>query len=133
MSRRGMILGLTLAFIFVPVAASMAATANFKGNCTSSFPNNCVFDTRLPSSNPTSCGSASVTNHFWDYGDATYGSQFQWTTSVLGSHTYPPGMNTIDICMTVFCSDGSSASKCHCFGNVIGYSWCIRPNGSWTP
>ncbi|MDY7096154.1 MAG: hypothetical protein SX243_24530 [Acidobacteriota bacterium] len=133
MNRKLIVFGLALVFLIAPALVASATTANFEGWCSSSFPNNCVFDTRRPTASPTSCGSSSIDEFFWDYGDNTYPPQFETTTSPIGSHTYPPGMNTVDVCVTVFCVDGTSDTKCHCFGNVIGYSWCIRPVGSWTP
>jgi hypothetical protein len=114
-------------------AAAEAATANFQANCNSGIPTFCVFDPfRTPAGQTgTSCpGGAQPSAYFWDYGDGS--SQWVIPPPHTASHTYNSGIST-DVCVTVFCPDGSSATKCHCFSNVVGVNGCIRPGAGWTP
>lgn len=130
--RKSLVLALGLLALLAVAAPTDAATANFQANCSLGIPTNCVFDaTRAPSGqSATSCGAASVTNYFWDFGDGT--SLF--TTSSFVSHTYNQGYCQTDfVDLAVFCSDGSSATKSHCYCSTIGFAGCIRPGSGWTP
>lgn len=112
-------------------ATATAATADFQCNCT--FPDSqCVCDANRQSSfGPgTSCGSASVSIYFWDFGD---GTSF-FTTSAFVAHDYDGGWCDVPLPeLAVFCTDGSSATRGHCFCNTVGINGCIRPGAGWTP
>jgi hypothetical protein len=121
-----LVLLLTLGF----AATSFATTANFQAWCQSGIPTFCSFNAnRTPSGQtPTSCTSGSVSLYFWDFGDG--GSA---TGGPGNSHVYPGAVNFASICLSVFCTDLTTATKCHCFSNVIGVGGCIRPGAGWTP
>lgn len=110
---------------------AMAASANFQGNCTSAFPNDCVFDPqRTPSGQTaTACPGSSVKRYFWDFGDGT--SFFVTPPPHQTSHTYTSFLTT-NICLTVFCNDNTSSTKCHTFSNVVGLPG-VMPGAGWTP
>ena len=105
-----------------------AATANFQGNCAAGVPTNCVYDALRPASNPSSCGSASISSTFWDFGD---GSSL-FTSGTFVSHVYTTG-GCFDVDLAVFCSDFSSATFEGCMCNIIGVAGCVRPGAGWTP
>jgi len=111
---------------------ALAASANFQVNCDSGIPTDCVLDpTRTPSGQTgTSCGTSTVKKYFVDWGDGT--SYFYTPPPSQTSHTFS-GSSQNDICITVFCNDGTSATKCHCFSNTIGVGGCVRPGAGWTP
>lgn len=111
---------------------AFAATANFQVNCASGIPTACVLDpNRTPSGQTgTSCPGSSVSQYFVDWGDGT--SYFYTPPPHQTSHTFSSGSSN-DICLTVFCADGTSSTKCHCFSNVIGVNGCVRPGAGWTP
>jgi len=117
----------------LPVHA--AANAEFQGNCTNTagtpLRTDCVFSaTRTPSgSSPTTCSPSTITSYFWDYGD---GTDSGFTSSSSVSHTYF-GASSWDICLSVFCANGSSDTTCHCMINNIGINGCILPGGGWLP
>jgi hypothetical protein len=119
---------------FVAVAGPAgAATANFQVNCASGIPTNCVLDpNRTPSGQTaTSCPMGhSVTQYFVDWGDGT--SYYYTPPPHQTSHIFL-GASSNNICLTVFCSDGSSTIKCHCFSNTVGIGGCVRPGAGWTP
>ncbi len=123
---------LTCLLVFGTVGTASAATADFQCNCTFPAPNFCVCDaTRTSSSGSgTSCGGASIVQYFWDFGD---GTSF-FSASAFASHTYTGQICEVDYTkVAVFCSDGSSATKSHCFCNYLGINGCIRPGAGWTP
>lgn len=131
MSRTPLLLAL-LFLLTLGAGAASAATADFQCNCTfGSFPINCVCDAdRQSSYGPgTSCGAATPTTYFWDMGDGT--SFFNGAyiahgyTSAICEGTYPR--------MTVFCSDGSNATRQSCICTYLGINGCIRPGAGWTP
>lgn len=130
MKKSFIVLGLlVLALTAIP---AWAATANFQANCASGIPTYCVFDaTRAPSGQTgTSCGSASISSYFWDFGDGN--SLF--TTSSFVSHTYTQAYCDTDfVDLAVFCSDSSSATKSQCYCSTFGVNGCIRPGAGWTP
>jgi hypothetical protein len=132
--RRALWIGLVLLVAGSAMPAS-AASAEFQGNCTNSFSGqlrtDCVFNAqRTPSGGtPTSCSPSTISNYFWDYGD---GSSSGFTTSSFVSHTYY-GAGIWDICLAVFCANGTSAEKCHCLSNNIGFGTCILPGSGWMP
>jgi hypothetical protein len=110
-----------------------AATADFQVNCAAGIPTSCVLDPqRTPSGGtPTGCTPpATVVKYFADWGDGT--SYFYTPPPHQTSHTYTSGIQT-NICLTVFCSDGTSTTTCHCFANNIGVGGCVRPGAGWTP
>ena len=117
--------------ISLPAAA---ATANFQGNCDTGIPTKCVFDpNRTPSGQTgTSCMGSSISQYFLDFGDGTSGFYSYPILQTWIYHTYTSAIST-DICLTVFCTDGTHATTCHCFSNVIGVGGCIRPGAGWTP
>jgi hypothetical protein len=133
MKRSAFLLLCILGLVAMAGSAS-AATANFQANCASGIPTACTFDaSRTPTGQTaTSCPGSSVWKYFWDFGyNAT---SFAWVTPPphTTSYTYP-GASQADVCLTVFCNDGTSATKCHCFANNIGINGCIRPGAGWTP
>jgi hypothetical protein len=112
-------------------APAEAQTANFQANCASGIPTVCSFDATRPAGSGSSCpAGTTVTTYFWDFG--VNNSSYTWTTSSTTNYTYQNGIST-DVCLTVFCSNGSSATKCHCFSNQFGVNGCIRPGAGWTP
>lgn len=123
-----------LAFAAIAGPAS-AATANFQANCDPGIPTDCVFDPNRTSSfggSPTACPGSSVKKYFWDFGDGN--STFVTPPPHLASHTYSGPIGYAEVCLIVFCNDGtSSPPACHCFSNQIGVNGCIRNIGSWTP
>jgi hypothetical protein len=130
-------IGLFCLFLLAAVAAQPAAataTANFQANCDSGIPTDCIFDpSRTPSGQTaTSCPGSSIKKYFWDFGDGT-NSGFITPPPTQTSHTYSTSYADIDICLTVFCNDNTSATTCHCFSNTFGIGGCIRPGASWTP
>ncbi len=132
--RRALWIGLVLLVAGSAMPAS-AASAEFQGNCTNSFPGgqfrtDCVFNAqRTPAgSTPTSCSPSSISSYFWDFGNGN--SLF--TSSSFVSQTYF-GAGIWDICVAVFCANGSSAEKCHCMANNIGLPGCVLAGAGWTP
>jgi PKD repeat protein len=125
---------LALCFLGLAVIAGPAGavTADFQANCASGIPTNCSFDpTRTPSGGtPTACPGSSISQYFWDFGDGAWA----WVTPPPSttSHTYSGAIQT-DVCLTVFCANGTSTTTCHCFANNIGVNGCIRPGAGWTP
>jgi hypothetical protein len=112
-------------------APTEAQTASFQANCLAGIPTSCTFDASRPAGSGSSCpAGTSITKYFWDFG--VNNTSFTWTTSNPTNYTYPTGIST-DVCLTVFCSNGSSATTCRCFSNVIGVGGCIRPGAGWTP
>ncbi len=118
---------------------AFAADANFQGNCTYVDPDSfaCEFDAmRTPGGQaPTTCNLAVPVRYSWRFGDGATAV----TTTPETDHLYvatplwtPPFI--YDVCVSVECSDGSSAYKCHCADltgqNNIGD--CIQAGG-WTP
>ncbi|HYG61170.1 MAG TPA: hypothetical protein VEL74_01200 [Thermoanaerobaculia bacterium] len=108
-------------FTFAAWAASASAStyANFSGNCIrfdSSSPAYCVFDGNRTYDNghtsdttATTCGNASVSAVYWDFGDGTG----TWDDLYVG-HTYsdPAAIdNDAIITMTLFCSDNTWDEK----------------------
>jgi PKD repeat protein len=128
-------IGLCCLFILAVAMASpaAAATANFQANCDSGIPTDCVFDpTRTPSGQTgTSCPGSTVKKYFWDFGDGN--SEFVTPPPTQASHTYTAAEADIDVCLTVFCNNNTSATTCHCFSNQFGVNGCIRPGAGWTP
>jgi hypothetical protein len=122
-------LGCLLAVVSATTASG--TTADFQCNCTFPMPNYCVCDATRTSSggSGTSCGSASISQYFWDFGD---GTSF-FTTSSFVAHTYYGQQCVIYPKLAVFCSDGSSATRVHCYCNIFGVGGCIRPGAGWTP
>jgi hypothetical protein len=120
-----------LAWVAIAGPAS-AATSDFQVNCASGIPTNCVLDPlRTPTGGtPTSCAPGSITQYFVDWGDGT--SYFYTPPPNQTSHTYSGAVQT-DICLTVFCSNGTSKTTCHCIANNIGVNGCVRPGAGWTP
>jgi hypothetical protein len=123
---------LLLCLLGLAVAAypAAAATAQFQANCAPGIPTNCVFDPLRPSGSGSACPGSSISRYFWDFGDGT--SVFITPPPNQTGHTYSSGIST-DVCLTVFCANGTSATTCHCFSNVVGIGGCIRPIGDWTP
>jgi PKD domain len=115
--------------------AHAAANAEFQGNCTNTpgtpLTTSCVFSaTRTPSSgSPTSCSPSYISNYFWDYGD---GADSGFTTNSSASHVYT-GADDWDVCLSVFCGNGTSDTTCHCMINYIGIYGCILPGTGWGP
>lgn len=130
--KRSVFLLFCLLGLIATAGSAVAATANFQANCTAGIPTPCTFDpTRTPSGQTgTACPGSSVSQYFWDFGDNTYA----WVTPPphTTSHTYSGAIQT-DVCLTVFCANGTSSTTCHCFANNIGVGGCIRPGASWTP
>jgi hypothetical protein len=123
----------TLVLAAIASPSSAATTAEFQANCASGIPTNCVLDPlRTPSGGtPTGCTvPATVTQYFVDWGDGTM--YFYAPPPHQTSHKYCSPIQT-DICLTVFCSDGTSKTTCHCFSNIIGINGCVRPGAGWTP
>jgi len=131
--KRLLFLGFLLLLAAASSAPAEAATANFQANCTAATPNDCVFDPqRAPAGQPgTSCAPSTIRRYFWDFGDGT--SFFRTPPPHQTSHSFPAGTNEVWICLTVFCNDNTSDTKCHCFSNVVGFGGCIIPGASWTP
>jgi hypothetical protein len=112
-------------------APAEAQTASFQMNCASGIPTNCVLDPLRPSGSGSSCpAGTSITQYFVDWGDGN--SEFYTPPPHQKGHTYSSGLST-DVCLTVFCSNGTSATTCRCFSNVIGVGGCVRPGAGWTP
>jgi len=111
---------------------ALAATANFQVNCDAGIPTDCVLDpTRTPAGQTgTACPNSTVKKYFVDWGDGT--SYFYTPPPPQTSHTYGGAIQT-NICLTVFCNDGTSATTCHCIANNIGVGGCVRPGAGWTP
>jgi hypothetical protein len=111
---------------------ALAATVDFQVNCNSGIPTPCVLDpNRTPTGGtPTSCPGSSVSQYFVDWGDGT--SYFYTPPPHQTSHVFQSGSSN-DICLTVFCANGTSSTTCHCFSNVIGVGGCVRPGAGWTP
>lgn len=112
-------------------ASAHAATADAQGNCSGFLPTFCVFDaTRTSSSGSgTSCGSASIVQYFWDFGDGS--STF--TTSSFVSHSYST-RDAFILQLAVFCSDGTSATTQLCVNtSLVGAFGCIHPGQGWQP
>lgn len=116
-----------------------AADANFQANCTYVDPDSfyCEFDAeRTPMGQAaTSCAPAVPTRYIWRFGDG--GSDA--TTTPETDHVYTLGVGVptffsyYEACVSVGCSDGSTAFRCHCvdfFGQ--GLPGCVEPGG-WTP
>ena len=117
--------------LMLGAGSALGTTADFQCNCSKGNPNNCVCDASRTSSSGsgTSCGAATPTNYFWDWGDGTSYFNGSYTShSYYGQfcEAYYPRM-------TVFCSDGSSATRTHCYCNYLGINGCIRPGAGWTP
>lgn len=132
MTRTALKMGLAVVLLAGLSVPASAATANFQANCQLDIPTPCVFDAnRAPDGqSATSCGSASVDQYFWDFGD---GTSF-FTTSSFVSHTYDQSYCDTDmVSLAVFCDDNSSASKTHCYCITVGIKGCIRPGAGWTP
>lgn len=131
--KKTLLLCFLLATAVLAAPAAHAATANFQANCASGAPTDCVFDpTRTPTGQTgTSCAPSTVKRYFWDFDDGT--AFFVTPPPHQVGHTFAPGTNEATICVTVFCNDNTSATKCHCFSNVIGIGGCIRPGAGWTP
>lgn len=127
------ILPLLIALVVVTTwgPSAFAATADFQANCTGRSPTFCVFDATRTSSwgSGTSCGSASVSQYFWDFDD---GTSF-FTTSSFVSHTFT-GLDAYLVDLAVFCSDGSSATQTICVNtSVFGANGCAHPGDGWAP
>jgi hypothetical protein len=131
MAMRKALLGTLCALALVAASSRAdAATANFQGNCSWSGSNlNCVFDALRPSGSGSSCPAGSfISNVFWDYGDGN--SVF--TTSTFVSHTYvPPQDAAYQVQLSIFCSDGSSASKSRWVCVSIGVPGCVQAGSGW--
>lgn len=131
--RKALILICALLLAAGGVATLQAATADFQANCDGlALPIDCVFDANRQSSyGPgTSCGSASVDQYFWDFGDGA----FKFTTSSFVAHRYAESYCEGDfVSLAVFCSDNSSATISHCYCSTVGINGCIRPGAGWTP
>ncbi len=127
------ILPLVIALVVMTTwgASAFAATADFQANCNETRdPTFCVFDATRTSSagSGTSCGSANVSQYFWDFDD---GTSF-FTTSSFVSHSF--GIGTFSVKLAVFCSDGSSATRTICVNTVpIGANGCVHPGDGWAP
>ena len=131
--KRSALLLLCLVGLIAMAGPAAAASANFQGNCAPGIPTFCVFDpNRTPTGGtPTGCTApATISQLFWDFGDGT--STFASPPPTQIGHTYSTGVQT-NVCLTVFCSDGTTSTGCHCFSNQIGVNGCIRNIGSWTP
>jgi hypothetical protein len=123
------LLALCLLIAALPTAAT---TANFQGSCDTAIRTSCGFDTtRTPwGGTGTTCTRSTVTAYFWDFGDGI--SAFYPPNQTWVYHFYGSAISG-DICLTVFCSDGTVATTCHCFNNQFGVGGCIRPGAGWTP
>jgi len=117
--------------VLVLAAPASAATANFQGFC-DGYPLDCVFDPqRTPSGQTgTACPGSSVKRYFWDFGDGS--STFKTPPPHQTGHTYS-GVSIWDVCLTVFCNDNTSATKCHCVSNSVGLPYCILAGAGWGP
>ena len=117
-----------------------AADANFQANCTYVDPDSfyCEFDAeRTPTGQaPTSCAPATEERYIWRFGDGNSAV----TTNPEVDHVYifgsgaPTFFSFYEACVSVECSDGTSAYRCHCVdltgqGNLPD---CVEP-GDWTP
>jgi len=134
--RKIVVCGLLAALAATFAAPAQAATANFQGYCENSFngvlTTDCVFDpTRTPPGQTgTACPNSSIKKYFIDFGDGT--STFYTPPPHQIGHTYSGAM-IVDICLTVFCNNNTSATTCHCMSNNIGFGGCILPGGGWMP
>jgi hypothetical protein len=127
------VLSLFIVLAAVSALPAAAASANFQANCDSGIPTDCAFDpTRTPSGQTgTACPGSSVKKYFWDFGDGN--STFATPPPDQIGHTYTTSYSFINVCLTVYCNDNTTATTCHCFSNTVGIGGCIRPGAGWTP
>jgi hypothetical protein len=130
--KKSVFLALCILGLIAIAGPASAATADFQVNCASGIPTSCVLDPqRTPSGGTaTSCAPGTITQYFVDWGDGT--SYFYTPPPHQTSHTFS-GASSNDICLTVFCSNGTSKTTCHCFSNTFGVGGCVRPGAGWTP
>lgn len=132
--RRFMSYGIAVLGLFLGAMVAQAATANFQGFCTNSSSGGtlttaCKFTVlRTPSGQTgTSCAPAFISSTSWNFGDGATG-----TSPGTIEHTYT-GVVGLDVTVTVYCTDNSSATATHCLYNNIGVGGCVRPGAGWTP
>ncbi|MEM7351621.1 MAG: hypothetical protein AAF657_12570 [Acidobacteriota bacterium] len=123
--------------LVLAAAPATAADANFQANCDPVDPDSlyCEFDANRtpPGQTPTSCGLAFPVRYFWRFGDGASAV----TPVPFVDHLYGPTpvfTPVLNVCMSVECSDGTTAYQCHCldFTGQGNFGSCIEPGG-WTP
>lgn len=128
------------AFGILTVGTSNAATANFQGNCTNSTVGGqlrtvCSFSpNKAPAGQSyTSCGGAGVSSYGWTFGDGSSTTTYPSIDFGRASHTYI-GTVALTVSMTVYCSNGATATASHCLENSPPPTGgCIYPGLGWAP
>lgn len=118
----------SLALLLAAVPSLAQPTANFQGNCTSGGGSlSCQFDAQRGGG--SSCPGSFIWKYSWEYGDGTYSGL---TGSSTVSHTYSaPLAAAYQVDLTVYCWDGSSATKTRSVCISIGVPGCIFINNGW--